>query len=219
MNMDARRAADKYDGAVMQPAPPAPSRIEKRGSTGPAPLSFAQERLWFLEQFQPGGATYNIPMAIDLAGDIDIDALSRSLNDLVARHETLRTTFANIAGRPVQVIAPRLDLPLPVVECAGATDLERREHAQQIAGAEARRPFDLVRGPLIRATLIALNPQRWLLLIVLHHAVADAWSIAILSRELGAFYEAHCTGSRRRPAAIVHSICRLRRLAALLAAE
>src|SRR4029077_20059326 len=165
-----------------------------RGSAGPAPLSFPQERLWFLQQFQPGGAAYNIPLAIVLAGDINIDALARSLNDVVARHEALRTTFANIAGRPVQVIVPRLDLPLPGIECDGTTESERREHAQQLAAAEARHPFDLVRGPLIRATLIALEPQRRLLLIVLHHAVADAWSVAILSRELGALYDAHCMG-------------------------
>jgi amino acid adenylation domain-containing protein len=185
MNADARRAEAARAG-----------RIERRGSTAPAPLSFAQERLWFLEQFQSGGAVYNVPLSLDLMGAVNIDALSRSLNDIVARHESLRTTFPLVEGRPAQVVAPLLELQLPVIQCVGRSEADRREQARQLAVAEARRPFDLARGPLIRATLFVVDRQRSLLLIVMHHAVADAWSAGILTREISAFYQAHCMGRR-----------------------
>ena len=199
MNADARRATGRYgaaDGTVIGPQPVAttPGRIERRTSAGPAPLSFAQERLWFLDQFQPGSAVYNVPLSLDLVGAIEIDALSRAVKELVARHESLRTTFALIDGQPMQIVAPYLDLQLPVIQCIGTSDAERREQARQLAAAEARRPFDLVRGPLIRASLFVIDPQRSLLLISIHHVVADASSAGILTREIAALYQAYYAG-------------------------
>ncbi|MEA3013361.1 MAG: hypothetical protein QOD42_1906 [Sphingomonadales bacterium] len=176
-------------------AAPGAFRIPRRARDEPAPLSFAQERLWFLDQLEPGSATYNIPLAMEL-GQVDIAALSRSLNCLVERHEVFRTTIAMADGRPVQRIAPELDLALPVLTCDGADDAARRQTAQALATEEARRPFDLAAGPLVRARLYVIGEGRALLLVVIHHIIADAWSIGVFTRDLAELYREQVTGER-----------------------
>nr|QEO74169.1 condensation domain-containing protein [uncultured bacterium] len=152
------------------------------------PLSFAQQRLWFLDQLEPGSAEYNVPYTLRARGRLDVDALGRALTDVVARHETLRTTFATIEGRPVQVIHPPRDVALEV------TDVDREDDAKRIAEAEATRTFDLERGPLLRARVLRLGPQDHVVLLNMHHIVSDGWSTGVLSRELSALYEGHCDG-------------------------
>ncbi|MBW3656310.1 MAG: AMP-binding protein, partial [Gemmatimonadetes bacterium] len=163
-------------------------------AAGTAPLSFAQERLWFLEQFEPGRPTYNVPAALRLAGVLDADALARALGELVPRHEVLRTTFMEGDDGPVQVVgAPggwtpeHADLSL-LAEGERKAALERRLHA------EAWRPFDLERGPLFRAMLIRLAEQEHALLLCMHHIVSDGWSMGVLFRELSTLYAAFTRG-------------------------
>ena len=156
------------------------------------PLSFAQERLWFLNQLGADAAVYNIPEAYLLRGRLDVAALERSFNEVVRRHESLRTTFPVEGGRVVQSIAPALHVDLPMadlrtVEC-------RHEEVRLLVDAEASRPFDLARGPLIRTTLLRLAPEEHVLLITQHHIVSDGWSMGIFVRELAVLYRAACQG-------------------------
>ncbi len=160
------------------------------------PLSFAQQRLWFLDQLGPGRAVYNIPTAVRLEGRLDVAALEQSLNDLVRRHEVLRTRFGMVDGEPVQVIAPVLKLSLPIVDLSHLTVGERETEARRQAAVEAQRPFDLVQGPMLRVSLLQLGEQEQLLLFTLHHTVCDGWSMGILIREVAALYAAF---SQNRP--------------------
>ncbi|HYO12562.1 MAG TPA: amino acid adenylation domain-containing protein, partial [Thermoanaerobaculia bacterium] len=172
--------AERLRAGSRVPAPP----IVPRRREGRPPASFAQERLWFLDQLGDERASYNIPIALSLRGPLDPAALGSALTELVARHEALRTTFASEEGRVVQVIAPPFPLPLPVV------DLERRsEEVWRLAREEAARPFDLSRGPLLRTTLLRLGSEEHLLLLTMHHIVSDGWSIGVLLRELSALYD------------------------------
>jgi amino acid adenylation domain-containing protein len=155
---------------------------------GSLPLSFTQERLWFLDQLAPGTATYNIPAAFRLTGRLDIAALGQSLNAIVQRHEVLRTTFRAIEGQPVQVIASPLTLPLPVVEIYGEAAPIRQATLLRLATEEARQPFDLARGPLIRTTLLRLGEEEHVLLLTMHHIVSDGWSMGVFFQELAALY-------------------------------
>ncbi|MBA2682591.1 MAG: amino acid adenylation domain-containing protein [Ktedonobacteraceae bacterium] len=180
-------------GARGQHMPPL-QRVERTG-TGTFPLSFAQQRLWFLDQLQPGSAYYNIPGAYSIKGSLDVAALEQSLNALVQRHEALRTTFALADEQPVQVIAPVLHVPLPVVELSAIGDASVQEtEVARLVRAEARRAFDLQRGPLLRATVLRLQPGAHVLLLTLHHIVADGWSADIFFRELHLAYTAYVTG-------------------------
>ena len=160
---------------------------------GPLPLSYAQQRLWFLDRLEPGTATYNIPFAVRLSGRLDRQALEAALNEIVRRHEVLRTTFRSIDGRPAQVIAPSLTLTLPVVDVDAAPD-EREAEARRLALQVARRPFDLQAGPLLRPALYRLEAEEHLLLLSMHHIVADGWSMGVLYRELAALYDANVAG-------------------------
>lgn len=175
-------------------APPASERIRPRPLDGPPPLSYAQQRLWFLDQLAPGSAFYNIATAIRLEVPIDVGVLRRSLNEIVRRHESLRTTFPTVDGNPVQAIAPSLTLDLPVIDLARLPAAEREEAALRLATDEAARPFDLSSGPLIRTTLLHLGPARYYFLLTLHHIIADGWSMGVFSRELTANYLAFSTG-------------------------
>ncbi|HEX5890087.1 MAG TPA: amino acid adenylation domain-containing protein, partial [Pyrinomonadaceae bacterium] len=168
--------------------------ITHREQREEAPLSFAQERLWFLDQLESGSAAYNMPGAVWLEGDLDVGALERSLNEIVRRHEVLRTTFRAELGRPVQVISPSLSLSLPLIDLSQSSDSETR--ARRLAQEEAAKPFDLARGPLLRATLVRLSGERHLLLVTLHHIVADGWSVTLLVQELGALYAAYRDGKQ-----------------------
>ncbi|SEU41903.1 amino acid adenylation domain-containing protein, partial [Myxococcus fulvus] len=162
---------------------------------GPLPLSFAQQRLWFLDRFQPDSAFYNIPSALRLDTMVDLDALIRALQELVHRHESLRTSFhTREDGEPYQRIHPRVELSVPVVDLSRMPEAAREAEALELATAEAQKPFDLTRVPLLRTTLLKLAPEQHVLLVTVHHIVSDGWSSGILSREVGALYSAFSQG-------------------------
>ena len=171
-------------------APP----LQPAARDGALPLSFAQQRLWFIDQLEPDSPRYNVPAALCLSGTLDVAALEQSLNAVVQRHEALRTTFAAVQGRAVQVIAPSLNVPLPVADLGVLTQAERAAEAQRLAQAEARQPFDLARGPLLRARLLRLGEQEHWLLLTMHHIVSDGWSMGVLQSELGTLYQALSSG-------------------------
>jgi amino acid adenylation domain-containing protein len=163
------------------------------------PLSFAQQRLWFLNQLEPSLLAYNISKAIRLTGQLNVAALEQAFNEIVRRHEVLRSTFHTVEGRPILVIAPSFTSGLPVVDLTHLHEAERETEVQRRATEEAQRPFDLAHGPLLRHTLLKLSQEEHVLLLTLHHIVFDGWSFDILFRELTAFYEAFYTG---RPATV-----------------
>ncbi|HYS58859.1 MAG TPA: condensation domain-containing protein, partial [Burkholderiales bacterium] len=157
---------------------------------GDLPLSFAQQRLWFLDQLQPDNPVYNIPRALRIRGRLSVQALEQSLNEIVRRHESQRTVFKSVRGQPVQVVLPAFPIPLPVVDLGSVPDSERASEAKRLAVAEAQRPFDLAKGPLLRTTLLRLSDEDHVLLLNTHHIVSDAWSAAVMIEEIGALYEA-----------------------------
>ncbi|HYO58747.1 condensation domain-containing protein, partial [Archangium sp.] len=161
---------------------------------GELPTSFAQYRLWFLEQLQPGGSTYNVPMVMRLQGRLDVAALERSLREVIRRHEVLRTTFTSPEGRVVQVISPEVSLELAVEDLEGLAAPEREAEAQRRVREEAHRPFELSRGPMLRARVLRLAREEHVLLLVMHHIVTDAWSASVLLRELSELYPAFEAG-------------------------
>jgi amino acid adenylation domain-containing protein len=170
-------------------------KIARRKSHGQPPsLSFAQHRLWLLDQLEPGTATYNISAALHLQGALNVAALEQSLNEIVRRHEALRTTFIMEGGRPVQNIAPDSNLEFRSLDLSDTPEAERMGEALRRATAESQLPFDLQRGPLLRANLMRLAEQEHLLQITMHHIVADGWSFGVLTRELGLLYESYCAG-------------------------
>jgi amino acid adenylation domain-containing protein len=158
------------------------------------PLSFAQQRLWFLDQLEPGNPLYNVPCAVRITGPLDVAALEHSINEIIRRHEILRTRFTTEGGQAVQVIAPLLTIPLPVTELVKLPQLEREAKAEKLAAEEARRSFNLGAGPLMRANLLRLAPQQHVLLLNIHHIASDETSSEIIVRELVALYEAFTQG-------------------------
>ena len=174
-------------------APP-PVTIPRRPRHDSAVLSFAQQRLWFLDQLEPGSPFYSIPVAFHLRGPLDAGALEQSLNAVVQRHEVLRTTFVSIEGQPHQVIAPTLTAPLPLVDLRDVDEAEREREVVRLVEAAARQPFDLARGPLLRAQLLRLAPEVHTFALIIHHSVCDEWALGILFRELSAFYNAAVSG-------------------------
>ena len=174
-------------------ATPVPA-IGKRPAAGPAPLSFAQQRLWFLDQLEPGQAHYNLPLALRLTGDLDVAALSRALDAIVGRHEALRTTFASRNGKPHQVVgaAPRI-----AVERRDLSTLPEGDRAvalRRLLAEELARPFDLSRDGMLRAALVRETDRSHVLILMMHHIAADGWSIGILLDELAALYRAGRSG-------------------------
>jgi len=161
---------------------------------GELPLSFAQQRLWFIDQLDPGNSVYNFPAAVRLKGPLNVVALKQSLDEIVRRHEALRTTFIAVDGRPAQVIAPSLTLTLPIIDLRDLPDTEREAEVQRLATTEAQRPFDLAHGPLVRATVLRLGENQHVGLLTMHHIVSDGWSTGILIREMAVLYEGFCSG-------------------------
>jgi amino acid adenylation domain-containing protein len=161
---------------------------------GQLPLSFAQQRLWFVDQLEGGQSAYNIPVAMRLRGRLDVDALERTLSEIGRRHEVLRTSFPVIDGRPVQAIAPPRPLTLPVVDLSAPPDGERQEEVRRLARREARTPFDLLQGPLLRVNLLRLSEEEHVLLFTMHHIVSDGWSMGVLMKEVSALYRAYSAG-------------------------
>lgn len=168
--------------------------ITAAGVARPFTLSFAQQRMWFLDQLEPHGSVYNIPIGLRLRGPIDVESLERSLSEIVRRHEVLRSTFPATGGQPVQLVSASLTLSLSVVDLTTLPAADRENEAHRLASEEAERPFDLAHGPLLRAQLLGLGPQDHVLLLTVHHIVFDAWSTRVLYRELTVLYEAFCEG-------------------------
>jgi len=154
------------------------------------PTSFAQQRLWFLDQLAPGNPFYHVSAALRLTGSLNFTALKQTFNEIVRRHETLRTTFLIVDEQPVQVITPTLAIPFHVINLHNFENLERETQARQLATEKAQRPFNLTTGPLLRVTLLQLDEAEYVLLLNLHHIVADGWSIGVLVKELGVLYKA-----------------------------
>ncbi|MEW5930158.1 MAG: amino acid adenylation domain-containing protein [Gemmatimonadota bacterium] len=176
---------------------PSSSAITRRADDGPAPLSFAQEHLWFMEQMEPGHPRYHLPGAIRLIGPVDPAALERALTEAVARHESLRTVFPLVDGKPVQVVLPELRVPVPVVDVPEVPGEDREATVDRMVREEGARPFDLERGPLIRAVLFRLSEREHVLLQVVHHIASDGWSQGLFSREFSALYEHYALGAPR----------------------
>ncbi|MFB2772712.1 condensation domain-containing protein [Pelatocladus sp. BLCC-F211] len=159
------------------------------------PLSFSQERLWFLEQLESRRASaYNMPSAFRITGELDVVVLQQSLNEILRRHEALRTTFSSFEGKPIQVIHPELTLSLPIIKLQDISPDQRETKAMQLIKEEVQRPFDLNQLPLLRTTLLHLDEDEYVLLLTVHHIVVDFWSKGILFQELSALYEAFSTG-------------------------
>ncbi|MBV9109091.1 MAG: amino acid adenylation domain-containing protein, partial [Gemmatimonadetes bacterium] len=184
--VDALRAAGV--GVAAPPLVPA-------ARTGEIPLSFAQQRLWFLDQLEPGSAAYNLPYALRLRGALDEAALERSIATLVARHETLRTRFPGVGGRPLQVIDPAGAISITRIDLSDRDEADREAELRALAAAEARTPFDLAAGPLFRCTLVKLADEENALLFTLHHIVSDGWSTGVLVREVSELYAAYSEGT------------------------
>ncbi|MGH2389234.1 MAG: condensation domain-containing protein, partial [Chloroflexota bacterium] len=161
------------------------------GAKSIAPTSPSQRRLWFLEQFTPYSAAYNIAFSLRFHGPLNVDALKRSIGALVERHAVLRTTFAAEDGQPIQVIASTLSLPLPLFDLQHLPEAERADRVAQLASAGALQPLDLEAGPLMRTTLLRLGTHEHHLLITIHHIISDEWSLDLLCHELGALYSAY----------------------------
>ncbi|NET03598.1 MAG: non-ribosomal peptide synthetase [Symploca sp. SIO2B6] len=156
------------------------------------PLSFAQQRLWNLDQLEPGSSVYNLPVAFRLTGLLNLAALEKSLNAIVERHEILRTIFKAVEGQPFQVISPEIPSILSVVDLRDLSQSQLEIHAKQLITKEALQPFDLAQGPLWRVKLLRLAEEEHVLLLVMHHIISDGWSFKVFFRELTAFYEAFC---------------------------
>ncbi|MEG4404822.1 amino acid adenylation domain-containing protein [Microcoleus sp. MON2_D5] len=171
-------------------APP----IKRASRQGELPLSFAQQRLWFLDQLQPGNPAYNIPAAVRLKGALNVAVLEQTFQEIIKRHEALRTTFNSVEGRPAQVIISSFNFTLPIVNLRELSQAEREAEAMRLAAEEARQPFDLTKWPLLRVTLLHLDDTEYLLLLTVHHIVADGWSMGVLVREVAALYEAFGSG-------------------------
>ncbi|MEW6736493.1 MAG: amino acid adenylation domain-containing protein, partial [Acidobacteriota bacterium] len=176
-------------------APMELTKIPRRKDIGVIPLSFAQQRLWFMSQWEAGNPSYNLPYFVHFRGTLNIAALERSFNEIIHRHEILRTTFTIISGQAVQIIVPALALNMSIIDLQ-ELDKELKEiETAQLASQQARQPFDLVNGPLLRSILLRLSEQEHILLLSLHHIVSDGWSRGILIRELAALYEAFSIGN------------------------
>jgi len=166
--------------------------IPRRRDGQKARLSFAQQRLWFLQQLEAESPAYNVYGAVKLQGELNKEALRRSLQEIVNRHEALRTRFVEVEGEAMQVVGESGELEMPVVELYG--EEEREGEILRLAMEEARKPFDLGRGPLLRGKLLRLGEGEHVLLLTMHHIVSDGWSVGVLVRELGVLYEAYAKG-------------------------
>ncbi|MCP4662229.1 MAG: AMP-binding protein, partial [bacterium] len=189
------RAHRAGDPGALPPIRPLPE--DRRDAL---PLSFAQQRLWFLAQLEPEAAVYNIPLALHLGGPLNPAALDASLGEIVRRHATLRTRFASRGGEPYQVMAAPAFAAVPAVDLTAIAAGDREAERRRLALAQARRPFDLARGPLFRAQRLRLGEAETVLFMTMHHVASDGWSIEVLHRELTALYGALSTVPRGIPA-------------------
>src|SRR5206468_12897586 len=166
------------------------------------PLSFAQQRLFFLDKLEPDNALYNVPLLLRLKGELQGPALEKALNRLVARHESLRTSFVMTNDGPIQLIAPALELSLESRDLTSLPESERETETRRLALEEIETPFNLETGPLIRAKLIRLSEADHLLVVNTHHIISDRWSMGVLEREVTYLYEQEVKGQGRDLAAL-----------------
>jgi amino acid adenylation domain-containing protein len=171
--------------------------ITRMARDGQAPLSFAQQRLWLVDQFEPGNPAYNNADALLLTGELNMRAFRQTIHAIVDRHEALRTTFDTVKGRAVQIIAPALRLTIPEIDLSELPEAERLPHARRLSAAEARIGFDLITGPLLRVALVRLAPREHVVLFTIHHIISDFWSLSVLFREITTLYQDYC--QNRRP--------------------
>jgi hypothetical protein len=164
--------------------------IRRREQRTDAPLSLAQQRLWFLHQLDPGNDPYYLPFYYELSGPLDVAALERSLNEVIRRHEILRTVFKEVDNRVVQSVLPALDFTLPKFDLSQLSEIQAGEEAQCLIDAEAARPFNLEQGPLLRAMLLKKSVEEHVLSLIVHHIVVDGWSMDIFLDELIVLYGA-----------------------------
>ena len=168
--------------------------IPRRQARSYAPLSFAQQRLWFLHQLEPDSIAYNMPTALRLTGRLNTDALEWGINEIIRRHESLRTTFRLVDNQPVQVIAEQLTLKMPIVDLQTFPAEEREAKVMRLATEEAQRLFDIETGPLVRARLLRLNAEECVLIFTMHHIISDGWSMGVLVNEMAALYKSYIDG-------------------------
>jgi amino acid adenylation domain-containing protein/non-ribosomal peptide synthase protein (TIGR01720 family) len=183
-------AVDRAVAAARTPT----TRMERASGGTQFPLSFAQERLWFLNQLEPANPFYNIPAAVRIRNHLDLTAFRRSLQEIIDRHAALRTTFVVRDGTPLQTVTPHLELPLSMVDLTELPGDRREAEVQQRAVIEADAPFDLSNGPLLRAQLLRLTEDEYVLLLTMHHIISDGWSMGVFVRELVELYRAYSTG-------------------------
>jgi len=186
--------AEQVEQALRSGIADAAEPIAPVSRDGDLPLSFAQQRLWFLSELEPGSAFYNIPIAVRMNGNLNAEVLERTFNEIIRRHEVLRTVFEARDGQPVQLIIPAADFKLEVIDLSDRPRDERESAALELASQEAQRPFDLRHGPLFRLALLKLDEEEHIAMATLHHIVSDGWSSGILMSEVGALYEAFLAG-------------------------
>jgi amino acid adenylation domain-containing protein len=187
---------DLLDRLLAGKAPPGgPAAIPRRPAGDRAPLSFAQERLWFLDQLTPGSPQYNIHSGVRLSTPVNEAVLERTFNEIVRRHEVLRTTFPQADGVPYQRIAPSAHIPLRVVDLRTGAPAAREARCRQLSVEEAHRPFDLAAGPLLRTTLVRIGERESVFLLTMHHIVTDAWSAGLFMKEFLQLYPALWAGT------------------------
>ncbi|MFK0730724.1 MAG: condensation domain-containing protein, partial [Gloeotrichia echinulata HAB0833] len=160
----------------------------------PLPLSWAQERLWFLNQLEGASATYNIPATVSITGNLDINALEQALSEIVHRHEILRTSIQTVNGRPIQIVHPEVTINIKLVDLQQLLNPQRETFLEQQIQLEAIAPFNLENAPLIRCSLLQLSTREYVLLLTMHHIVSDGWSMGVLISELSSLYQAFCAG-------------------------
>ncbi len=186
--------AERVGALLREGAAEAPPLVPVPRDGSPLPLSFAQQRLWMVDQMEPGNTAYNMPAALRLRGPLDAGALERALAELVRRHETLRTVFAVAGGEPVQVVGEPGPVRVPVADLRALPAEAREAEAARLAAEEARRPFDLAARPPLRCRVLRLGAEEWALLFTLHHAAGDGWSMGVLVREASELYAARLEG-------------------------
>src|ERR1700721_2682038 len=169
-------------------------QLEREDRPGRLPLSYAQERLWFLDQLEGTSTEYNMPESVHLKGQLDEDALRRAINTIVERHESLRTHFETVEGEPVQVIEERMQIMIPMEDLSELEEAEKQERVEQEVRREGTEPFNLARGPVIRVRLLKLGEREHVLLRTMHHIVSDGWSEGVFNRELEVLYGAYREG-------------------------
>lgn len=191
----ARLQMESWDlGALPESSGQLQSPIRRVDRNGRLALSYSQERLWFIHELEPENTAYNNPAGIRIQGPLDVEALQRTVQEIVRRHESLRTRFVSVNSELQQVIDPSLSVELPVTELSHLPEAEREVEAQRLLREDAQQPFDLVRGPVFRTKLLRLASQDHVLFFNMHHIVCDAWSIGVLVREVSATYNNFSNG-------------------------